>query len=138
MRHARQFQIRLWNGGTPLTGTLRELAADADPATRTYPARIAIDGDSSRLQLGMTASAALPDAAAAQLRSPLTALLDEQGRHYVWLIGAAGKVTRRAVTVSRIDAESATLSQGVQPGDKIVTAGIHLLRDGQSVKLLER
>ncbi|UJB32190.1 efflux RND transporter periplasmic adaptor subunit [Chromobacterium sp. Beijing] len=138
VRRAGQFQVRLWNGGAPMTGTLRELAADADPATRTYPARVAIGGDSSRLQLGMTASVALPDAADSQMRLPLTALLDEQGKHYVWLIAANGKVARRAVTVSRVDADSATLSQGVQAGDKIVTAGIHLLRDGQAVKLLER
>ncbi|OQS31925.1 efflux RND transporter periplasmic adaptor subunit [Chromobacterium haemolyticum] len=137
VRRAGQFQVSLWNGGAPMSGTLRELAADADPATRTYAARVAISSDSSRLQLGMTASVALPNAADAQMRLPLTALLDEQGKHYVWLIAPNGKVARRAVTVSRVDADSATLSQGVRPGDKIVTAGIHLLRDGQAVKLLE-
>nr|WP_199067861.1 efflux RND transporter periplasmic adaptor subunit [Chromobacterium sp. ASV5] len=140
VRQAGGFRVTLWKGGAPLTGRLRELAADADPATRTYPARIAIEGDSRELRLGMTANVQLPPRQnGGQLKLPLTALLDEQGKHYVWRVdGKTLRVSRLPVTVAGIDGESVAISGGVRPGDKIVTAGVHLLRDQQQVKLLSQ
>ncbi|WP_434632877.1 efflux RND transporter periplasmic adaptor subunit [Chromobacterium sp. CV08] len=139
VRKAAAFRVTLWKGGAPLEGKLRELAADADPATRTYPARIALAGDSHALQLGMTASVQLPARAAGRLRLPLTAVLDLQGRHYVWAIdGKTLRVSRRPVEVAAIDDGGAAIASGVASGDKIVTAGVHLLREGQRVKLLDR
>ncbi|MEO4028956.1 hypothetical protein ABH313_13035, partial [Chromobacterium vaccinii] len=123
----------------PLEGKLRELAADADPATRTYPARIALAGDSHALQLGMTATATLPARASGELKLPLTALLDLQGKQYVWTIdGQSLRVSRKPVTVASIDDSGAVIASGVRPGDKVATAGVHLLREGQRVKLLEQ
>ncbi|UTH76662.1 efflux RND transporter periplasmic adaptor subunit [Chromobacterium sp. IIBBL 290-4] len=139
MRKAGSFSVTLWKGGAPISGKLRELAADADPATRTYPARIALAGDSHALQLGMTATVALPNRAGSQLSVPLTALLDLQGQHYVWKIDAQTlRVSRKPVTVVAIDNDSAALAAGIQPGDKIATAGVHLLHEQQRVKLLDQ
>ncbi|MCD4498977.1 efflux RND transporter periplasmic adaptor subunit [Chromobacterium vaccinii] len=139
VRRAGAFRVTLWKGGTPLEGKLRELAADADPATRTYPARIALAGDSHALQLGMTATATLPARASGELKLPLTALLDLQGKQYVWTIdGQSLRVSRKPVTVASIDDSGAVIASGVRPGDKVATAGVHLLREGQRVKLLEQ
>ncbi|WP_047248897.1 efflux RND transporter periplasmic adaptor subunit [Chromobacterium subtsugae] len=140
LRAAGVFQVSLWKGGAPLQGKLRELAADADPATRTYPARIALSGDSRALQLGMTANVRAPgQAAAGALRLPLTAVLDLQGKHYVWTIDAQSlRVSRKPVSVGAADNDSIAVTDGVRAGDKVVTAGVHLLREGQRVKLLDR
>ncbi|OHX12774.1 efflux RND transporter periplasmic adaptor subunit [Chromobacterium sphagni] len=138
VRRAGGFQISLWKGGAPLPGALRELAADADPATRTYPARIALSGDSHALQLGMTANVRIPGHAVGQALSlPLTAVLDLQGKHYVWLIDPRSlRVSRKPVSVGTVDNDSIAIADGVRPGDKVVTAGVHLLREQQRVKLL--
>ncbi|AUH49640.1 efflux RND transporter periplasmic adaptor subunit [Chromobacterium sp. ATCC 53434] len=137
VRKAGAFRVTLWKGGAPLEGRLRELAADADPATRTYPARIALSGDSRALQLGMTATASLPARASGELKLPLTALLDLQGRQYLWTIDSQTlRVSRKPVQVASIDDNGAVIASGIRPGDKVVTAGVHLLREGQRVKLL--
>ncbi|POZ62673.1 efflux RND transporter periplasmic adaptor subunit [Chromobacterium alticapitis] len=137
VRAASSLRVTLWKGGAPLPGKLRELAADADPATRTYPARIALPGDSHGLQLGMTADVALPAQASRQLSLPLTAILDLQGKHYVWVVDDKTlRVSRKAVEVGAIDSDNAAIASGVRAGDKIVTAGVHLLHEQQRVKLL--
>lgn len=138
-RHTSQFQIRLWSGGKSYAGTLRELAADADPATRTYPARIALTQPDADVKLGMTANVILPDNRQPQwLRLPLTALLDQQGRHYVWRIDArTSRVSRCPVTVQSLSNDSVLIAGGIHRGDRIVSAGVHLLHDQQRVTLLK-
>lgn len=137
VRAAQEFAVTLWSDDHTFRGRLREIAGDTDPATRTYAARIALDeADTSALRLGMTARVQLPGSAAA-LRLPLTAILDQQGRHYVWVIDPkTGKVARREVKVGALDSQSVALQQGVARGERVVSAGVHLLREGQRVKLL--
>ncbi|KZE29713.1 RND family efflux transporter MFP subunit [Crenobacter luteus] len=139
VRGAKSFSVSLWaNGQTAYPGTLRELAADADPATRTYAARIRVAAPADALKLGMTATVALPGSANVGVRLPLTALLDEKGRHYVWLIDKKTlKVGRTEVKVAALDDKSVTLAAGVPAGSLVATAGVHLLRDGQRVSLLK-
>ncbi|WP_293766179.1 efflux RND transporter periplasmic adaptor subunit [uncultured Aquitalea sp.] len=137
VRAQTRFTVTLWADQRIYQGSLRELAADADPATRTYAARIALK-DAADLPLGMTASVSLPSAnVATGVKLPLTALLDEQGRHYLWLIDKDSKARRREVKVAAIDSASVTLSDALPAGSKVVTAGVHLLHDGQTVKLLD-
>ncbi|RXZ43610.1 efflux RND transporter periplasmic adaptor subunit [Crenobacter cavernae] len=139
VRQAKSFSVSLWaNGKQSYPGTLRELGSDADPATRTYAARIRIAAPPEALRLGMTATVALPGSAGAGTRLPLTALLDESGKHSVWLIDAKTlKVGRASVKVTAIDEASVLIEFGVPAGSRVVTAGVHLLRDGQRVSLLK-
>ena len=140
VRQQKQFVVTLWAGKQQFQGSLRELAGDADPATRTYAARISLP-HASDLALGQTATVTLPDSAVAQtqsLRLPLTALLDEQGKHYVWVVDDKTlRVSRRPVSVLSIDSNSATVQGSIRPGEKVVSAGVHLLHDNQRVTLLQ-
>ena len=140
VRRASSFKVRLWADGRELDAKLRELAADADSATRTYAARLSLNGSDADVRLGMTASvrAVLPGQQGASMRLPLSAILDLQGKHYVWVINAQSQVGRKAVAVGDIDGDSIAISSGLRAGEKVVTAGVHLLRDGQRVTLLEQ
>ncbi|XLM20398.1 efflux RND transporter periplasmic adaptor subunit, partial [Chromobacterium piscinae] len=70
---------------------------------------------------------------------PLSALLDLQGKHYVWTIDDKTlRVSRKPVHVASIDSNGAVIASGVRPGDKVVTAGVHLLHEGQRIKLLDQ
>jgi RND family efflux transporter MFP subunit len=138
VRQQKQFSVTLWAGKQQFEGSLRELAGDADPATRTYAARISLP-HASALALGQTVTVTLSGSSTAQsLRLPLTALLDEQGKHYVWVVDDKTlRVSRRPVVVQHIDSQSVTLQGGVRPGEKVVSAGVHLLHDNQRVTLLQ-
>lgn len=135
--HVGAFKVALWADGRELDATLRELAGDADPATRTYAARLQLNGNMSGVQLGMTALISAQTAGQqAAIHLPPTAILDENGKHYVWQING-DKVGRKPVTIAGIDSSSVTVSAGLRGGEKIVTAGVHLLHDGQRVSLLQ-
>lgn len=140
VRQQNLFTVSLWAGKQQYQGKLRELAGDADAATRTYAARISLP-DTSTLALGQTVTVSLSGNNSSQthnLRLPLTALLDEQGKHYVWVLNDKDlRVIRRPVSVASIDSNSVTLQDGVRPGEKVVSAGVHLLHDKQRVTLLQ-
>ena len=55
----------------------------------------------------------------------------------MWVVDTAALgVARREVQVERLTAFGVRIS-GVKPGERIVTVGVHHLREGQKVKLLD-
>lgn len=139
LRSATRFKVSLWADRQQLDATLRELSGDADPATRTYAARFKLATTPADVRLGMTASvtATLGATATGGIRLPLSAILDQQGKQYVWVIDSKTlKVGRKPVTVGTPDSQGIQIRSGLNGGEQVVTAGVHLLRDGQRVVLL--
>lgn len=114
---------------------VREIAAAADPTTRTYPVRVSFVQADENVRLGMTANVAFVGATAAtQLAVPLAALYQQGDKTLVWVVGADNKVKPRAVTVVRFRETSALITGPLKAGELIVAAGVHKLQDGQQVK----
>lgn len=133
-----EVRVSLWTGRADLRGRVREIAPQADAATRTYPARIALIDPPPDVALGMTATvrfeAPLPQPVIAV---PMQALLRDGDATYVWKLDAARThVTRHPVQIATISGNDLVIAQGVAPGDVLVTAGVHQLKDGQPVKVL--
>lgn len=138
MRGAQSFKITL--NAQPdrvFDGTLRELSAAADPLTRTYAARIAVDSADTVLQLGMSATVNDVQAAAPVLRLPLSAVASRNGKPQVWKLDAASSTVHAVdVRTGALDGDGILIEAGVAPGDVIVSAGANLLREGQPVRAL--
>ncbi len=77
--------------GREWQATLRELSPAADPASRTYPARLALQGDTGQVALGMSATATARAASVTRIQVPLTALQSTDGPTRVWS-GALGRL----------------------------------------------
>lgn len=74
--------------------------------------------------------------AAAPLSVPLTHA-GQTNRHYLWLLdGKAPQVERVEVKLAKVSSDTAWIASGVRAGQEVVTAGVHLLRDGQTVRRL--
>ncbi|MCC0805751.1 efflux RND transporter periplasmic adaptor subunit [Methylobacterium sp. W2] len=118
---------------------LRELSATADAATRTYRARYILSGGGETAPLGATVTLQLKstDAArAAAVAVPLGALFDQGKGASVWRYDAATEtVTAQSVAVARMAEERADIVSGLNPGDRIVALGAHLLKAGQKVRV---
>lgn len=66
---------------------------------------------------------------------PLGALFDQGGGSAVWRYDADTQtVAAQPVTVARLSEESAEVAAGLNPGDRIVSLGAHLLKAGQPVR----
>lgn len=139
-RLGQRARVELWNApGRVLAGTLREIAAAADPQTRTYAARVALE-QAEGVSLGQSARVYLEDASEG-LSVPLAAVQGTPGtpQASVWTVDpATGKLSRTAVRVARWGRERAGLAGGVEPGQWVVAAGGHLLREGQVVRAVDR
>jgi len=139
LRSIPEVRVALWAHAAEVKGRVREIAPIADPATRTFAARVTLIDPPPDVALGMTATvrfAAAPSAPA--LAVPLTALLREGDATYVWRLDRqAMTVSRSPVAVAAVAGNTVILGSGVQAGDTIVTAGVHLLQPGQKVRLLD-
>ncbi|MCA0244787.1 MAG: efflux RND transporter periplasmic adaptor subunit [Proteobacteria bacterium] len=129
--------VRLWGSDERLTATVRELAAAADPVTRTFQVKADLQAASPvQVQLGRTATASieLPPVAGVALL-PLTAIKEHQGGSAVWVLDAAKQVVRtRPVRLGGAQGNQVIVLAGLQPGEQVVTAGVHVLTEGQAVK----
>jgi membrane fusion protein, multidrug efflux system len=137
LRRAQTLVVSAWaHKGKTYAGALRELAPDTDSVTRTYSARIAVKDADAGLMLGMTASVFAPDVdGASAIRVPLTAILDKGGQPLVWLVDPqTSKVSARPVTLGSAQDDSVLVAGGLQGGETVVSAGVHMLHAGQKVK----
>ncbi|KAF1690010.1 efflux transporter periplasmic adaptor subunit [Pseudoxanthomonas koreensis] len=136
-------RIELWNApGRPLPGTIREIAPAADAQTRSFAARVALDESAwDEVELGQSARVYLAQDAAgdAGLRVPLAALQrGEDDAASVWVV-RAGKAVRVPVVAGGFGSESVPVrGEGLAPGDWVVAAGGHLLREGEAVAPVDR
>lgn len=137
VRQVKEMKVRIWaNQSLVLRGQLRELSPVADPATRTYTAKISIPNAPPEVRLGMTATVSFITRADKNLiRLPLTALLNDKNQTSIWVI--ENSLVRTApVQVAGVMGNEVVIASGVSAGQMIVTAGVNTLRPGQKVKVL--
>jgi len=133
-----QAKISLWAGPRlSFEGRIREIAGQADPASRTYAVRITVSGPAPIMRLGMTASVTLRiDDESAAMVVPLTALTESEGSSAVFVVDPARKAVRKIeVTVAGLADDGVRIAKGLHPGDLVVVAGVQFLRDGMRVRL---
>lgn len=129
-------KVRPWGTAATLPATVREVAAAADPTTRTFLVKADIG---TTLQLGQTLTVliALPRQEGIT-KLPLAAVMQQQGQTAVWLVDMATMTVKvQPVVVAGADGNAVVVSQGLSPGQTVVTAGVHALSPGQKVKLYE-
>lgn len=130
--------VRLWGDGAELLpARIREIAASADPATRTYLVKADLGNaavDAVRLGQTATVLVALPrrDVAA---KLPMSALKEQGGHTVVWVVDPDSMTVRtQPVRVAGVDGNEVVIADGVAPGQRVVTAGVHVLNPGQKVR----
>ncbi|HKX93930.1 MAG TPA: efflux RND transporter periplasmic adaptor subunit [Methylibium sp.] len=127
-------QVTLWGSDAVLPATVREVAAATDATTRTL--LVKADLGRAPVVLGQTATVtiALPRDAAA-IKLPLTALVQSDGRTAVWLLDAASMTVKpQPVQLAGAEGNLVLVAAGLVPGQEVVTAGVHVLTAGQSVR----
>jgi membrane fusion protein, multidrug efflux system len=129
-------QVRLWGSADPsLPATVREVAAAADAATRTF--LVKADVGRADVKLGQTATVSIGVPAPAGLfKLPLAAVFEHQGKSAVWLLDKASMTVRvQPVRVAGAEGNTVLVAEGLSAGQTIVSAGAHTLTAGQKVTL---
>ncbi|MHB0953782.1 MAG: efflux RND transporter periplasmic adaptor subunit [Allorhizobium sp.] len=119
-------------------GIVREIAPEADGATRTRRTKLTLFDPPEAMRLGsvITATAIAKDDAV--IRIPSSAIRADGSRSMVWIVDVPGKkVVSRAVTLegARDPGSSVTVTEGLNPGDRVVVAGVNRLEEGLSIRI---
>jgi membrane fusion protein, multidrug efflux system len=132
--------VRVWAENVSLEGNVREVAASADPATRTYAVKVSLDASASP-PLGATAYVspkALSLAGAPVIKLPTSALRKEGQGTAVWVVDKATMTVKsQPVQIATADGNDAVISSGLKPGMMVVSAGVHVLSPGQKVTIYQ-
>ncbi len=123
---------------------LTELAEVADPTTRTFEATFAFEQPEGTNVLGGMTAKVLLDVPATQrsggLALPTSSVVSDSGNEpYVWVVDPATmKVSRRTVALGPMSGPEVRILRGLDAGELVVVSGVHQLREGATVRRLER
>lgn len=125
-------------------GTLKEFETTANEQTRTYTVTVKVpQPEGVSIYSGMTAEvlALLPgDSATGSegVRIPVNAVaVDENNVPFVWVVQSDSTVKRVSVELADMLQDQYILKSGLDFGMQVVTAGVHYLKEGQPVRVLQ-
>ncbi|MFO7476792.1 MAG: efflux RND transporter periplasmic adaptor subunit [Methyloceanibacter sp.] len=125
------------NSGVTAKGRVREVAPRADTVTGTFLVRVGLIDPPAEMRLGSTVVGRANFGGASGIELPASALTRTEGEPAVWVVDPSSKtVALRRIGVERFAPAAVVVSDGLQVGEIVVTAGVQALRPGQEVRLL--
>ena len=127
----------LYGSATSVPVRLRQLSNAADPQTRTFEARYVLEGTVANAPLGATVTVHLSgNSGTDTLQVPASSVVDLGKGPGVWVLNQpTSTVSFQPVQVRQLDEELATISGSLRPGQEVVALGVHLLHDGEHVRV---
>lgn len=136
LKNGQSMQATVLSTGQTVLGQVRELAAMADPVTRSFQVKLALDPGAA-LPLGATLNVqapGLPGRAVTAIQLPTSALRQEGQGTAVWVLDEASmSVNSQPVQLGPVNGNDVVIRSGLTPGQRVVIAGVHVLSPGQKV-----
>ena len=118
---------------------VREIAPQADAATRTRRVRATLEKSEDPFRLGATVNVSVTPLAQegrSVLEVPETAILERDGKTSVWVVDAGAKTVKGAVVdIEGRERGFALVRSGLESGARVVVAGVRGLKEGQQIAL---
>lgn len=131
-------KVRVWAENRQVSGKIREIAASADPVTRTFSVKASLAAAEAPA-LGATvyvAPVVLAHAGVPVIKLPTSALKQNGQSAAVWVLDPATMTVRlQAIHIATTDGNDVVIASGLQPGQQVVSAGVHVLAPGQQVTI---
>jgi RND family efflux transporter MFP subunit len=132
--------------GVQIPAEIVEIGREASQVTRTYPVTLVMQQpEDGEILPGMAGRATItsrpPEASTlVGIQIPATALLAgaESGSGSVWIVDEdAGALSRRDVEIGQLGRFGVLVNSGIEPGEWLVVKGVHSVRDGQPVRIID-
>jgi RND family efflux transporter MFP subunit len=118
-------------------GRVRQVDPQADPVTRTFKVRVAVNDPPPAMRLGATVTGRMEVDHGHGISLPASALMATDRNPAVWVVDPDSlTVALKPVEVLRFDPGTVVLSGGLDGGEIVVTAGVQALHPGQKVRPL--
>jgi RND family efflux transporter MFP subunit len=127
-------------GDTTRTGRVTRVGAKGDDATGAFEVEVEV-ADTTNLRSGMVAVAEIATAAGASEAAPTIvvptlSLLDARAdQGVVFVVDAEGIARRRSVRTAGVTQAGVLVVEGLNPGDRVISAGAAYVRDGAPVRI---
>ncbi len=133
-----EVSLAVRGGEGTVAGRVVAVNPKIDLATRTFTVKVEVDNRPLGLPAGLfcTGSFALPERIGLP-SVPASAVQRDEGRSFVWVVGE-GKVSRRVVREAGAADGTVFVESGLEPGERVVTAGAGGLFEGAEVEIGER
>jgi RND family efflux transporter MFP subunit len=140
LQRGQSVQVKFWGSEEMYKASLYEIAASADTVTRTFSVRVALTGPVTA-PLGSTVTVSMDPSSAdsvSKIKLPTSALRQEGGKTMVWVLDMATMTVKsQEIKVTSADGNEAVVNSGLQAGQQVVVAGVHVLSPGQKVTLFQ-
>ena len=118
-------------------GKVREISPQADPVTRNYQVKVELTDPPAGMLLGATILGRLKLKTDSVIEIPSSSLTMKENKAAVWVVDPKDqRVHLREIAIARYAPDSVIVTGGLNSGERVVTAGVQTLYDGQPVKLL--
>lgn len=128
--------------GKSFKGKVTEVAPAVDANTATYPVRVVVTNPTDEIKSGMAANVVFHFGETknqkTELVVPANAVGEDSNGNFVFIVegeGNKGVVKKQKVTIGELTGEGFVIASGLKSGQRIATAGLQTLLDGQEVKL---
>ncbi|WP_263139427.1 efflux RND transporter periplasmic adaptor subunit [Pseudomonas sp. RIT-PI-AD] len=118
-------------------GKVREVTPTVSAETGTVQVKVALEALPAGMDLGSVVSVTLQGAAQSAIEVPWSALTKSGHEPAVWLVGEEGQSRLQPVRVARYLTGKVIIAEGLQGGERVVTAGGQLLHVGQKVDIAQ-
>ena len=114
--------------GEILHGRVARIAAGLDPQTRTLKVHVELPNPQERLRPEMFGTIRHAGAARSMPVIPLTAVVQEYGRSFVFVERAPGRFERRQIATGPREGDMVSVSSGLRANERVVVEGAMLLK----------
>lgn len=125
--------------------TVTEVGVAATEVGTTFPVTVKIDDEPVPLRSGLSGEVTFrlgTPGEEGRIILPLSAVGGDLKGRFVFVLkqpdAPTTPVVRRAVELGELTGKGVEITSGLKPGEKVVTAGVSQLRDGQVVRMLPR
>lgn len=115
------------------SAALRDISPQADPQTRTWRVRATLQNPPLAMALGASVTVTLPATGPHGYALPASALSRVGDKPAVYVINPQSQAQLRVVVPAYYTATAVIISGGLEPGDRVITAGVSKLRSGEPV-----
>ena len=128
--------VQLPGRAEPVEARLRAVAPTVDPQSRLGLAYVDLPPGTG-LRAGSFLQGSFEQGSAEALHVPQSAVQLREGFAYVFKLGTDGRVQQTKVSLGRRQGDRVEVLQGLEPGARIVAAGVGFLVDGDRVQVVD-
>ena len=132
--------------GVEIPATVSEIGKEASQATRTYPVTLLMNQpEDAEILPGMAGEASIvsrppDDSELVGIQVPATAVFsgDDMDKSFVWVVDNGTKtLSRREVQIGQLSRFGVLIKSGLKANEWIAVKGVHTLKEGQQVRILD-